>query len=68
MYVPKRNVANDAAAELRSALQDLEIAHLNFFILVDGEFNHCRTILPTTINMYSAAPVDKQPWIYATQM
>ncbi|KAJ8046645.1 hypothetical protein HOLleu_05396 [Holothuria leucospilota] len=41
VYVPNRNVAKDTAVELCSTLQDLEIAHPNSFIVVDGDFNHC---------------------------
>ena len=41
VYVPNRNVAKTAANEICAVIQDLEIAHPNAFIVIDGDFNHC---------------------------
>ncbi|PIK53399.1 Anaphase-promoting complex subunit 7 [Apostichopus japonicus] len=37
---PNRNVARDAAKDLSTVIQDLEIAHPYAFIVIDGDFNH----------------------------
>ncbi|XP_071843761.1 uncharacterized protein [Apostichopus japonicus] len=40
VYIPNRNVARDAAKDLSTVIQDLEIAHPYAFIVIDGDFNH----------------------------
>ena len=51
VYVPNRNVAKLAAKEICAVIQDLETAHPNAFIVIDGDFNHC-TLRKNNLNYY----------------
>lgn len=41
VYVPNRRVGKAAAIEICAVIQDLDVAHPNAFVVIDGDFNQC---------------------------